>query len=140
MNSFKEPKIEASLGFSRKWDAREAGKEVAESAIKKLSQPPSFILLFSTIHYKDHGGFQEFLNGVWDVIPSETPLIGGTITGFITNKGCFARGGVALAVSYPYLDIMLGFGSHTKRSPKSAAKKCADMIKNGLKNILIEKK
>ena len=101
MNDKSESKLEASIGFSRKWDAREAGREVAESAIKRLSKPPSFFLLFSTIHYKDHGGFQELLDGVWDVLPEGTPLIGGTIAGFVNNYGCYTRGATALAVSYP---------------------------------------
>src|SRR5512136_1247059 len=85
-------KVEAALGMSRKWNAREAGKEVAETAIKNLTLPPDFFLLFSTIHYEKYGGFQEFLNGVWDILPKKTPLIGGTVAGFINNYGCFSRG------------------------------------------------
>ena len=101
MNNSRKSKVEATIGISRKWDAREAGKEVARTAIQKLNQPPSFFLLFSTSQYKDHGGFHQFLEGVWEVLPEETPLIGGTIAGFINNYGCFARGATALAVSYP---------------------------------------
>jgi hypothetical protein len=127
-------KIETAIGMSRKWDAREAGREVAETAIKNLSRPPDFFLLFSTIHYEKYGGFQEFLNGVWDVLPKETPLVGGTVTGFMNNYGCFSRGASGLAVSYPYLDVAIGIGRNTKRNPKKAAKQCAEMIQNGLKN------
>jgi hypothetical protein len=127
-------KIETAIGMSRKWDAREAGREVAETAIKNLSRPPDFFLLFSTIHYEKYGGFQEFLNGVWDVLPKETPLVGGTVTGFMNNYGCFSRGASGLAVSYPYLDVAIGIGRNTKRNPKKAAKQCAEMIQKGLKN------
>jgi hypothetical protein len=140
MNDRREAKIEASIGLSRKWDAREAGREVAKSAIKQLNQPPSFFLLFSTIHYKDHGGFQEFLNGVWNVLPEETPLIGGTFAGFINNYGCYARGATALAVSYPNIDIAIGWGKHTKRTPKKAARQCAEMIKKQLEESRYEHK
>jgi len=140
MNNGSESKLEASIGFSRKWDAREAGREVAESTIKKLSQPPNFILLFSTIHYKDHGGFKEFLNGVWDVIPKGTPLIGGTIAGFVNNFGCYTRGATALAICYPNMDVAIGVGKHTKMLPKEAAIKCAQMIKNQLKKSSYENK
>jgi len=129
-----EPKFEASVGMSRKWDAREAGGEVAETAIRNLSEPPSFFLLFSTIHFDKHGGFQEFLNGVWDVLPKGTPLVGGTVAGFINSQGCYTRGATALAVSCPNMDVAIGYGKNTKRSPKKAAKKCATMIKDGLKN------
>ena len=128
-----ELKVEAAVGMSRKWDAREAGREVAETAIKNLTLPPDFFLLFSTIHYEKYGGFQEFLNGVWDVMPKETPLVGGTVTGFMNNYGCFSRGASALAVSYPFMDVAVGVGKNTKRNPYRAAKKCAEMIQNGLK-------
>jgi len=129
-----ESKIEASIGFSRKWNAREAGREVVKTAIEKLKTPPSFFLLFSTIHYQDNGGFKELLKGVWDVLPKGTPLIGGTVSNFINNYGCFSRGATALAVSYPNIDIAIGIGKHTKITPKSAAKQCASMIKKGLKD------
>jgi hypothetical protein len=128
-----EPKFEASVGMSRKWDAREAGREVAETTIKNLTRPPDFFLLFATIHYEKYGGFQEFLNGVWDVLPTETPLVGGTVTGFMNNYGCFSRGASALAVSYPHIDVAVGVGKNTKRNPYRAAKQCADMIQNNLK-------
>jgi hypothetical protein len=125
--------IETAIGMSRKWDAREAGREVAESAIKKLTRPPDFFLLLSTIHYEKYGGFQEFLDGVWDVLPKETPLVGGTVAGFINNYGCFSRGASALAVSYPRMDIAVGVGKNTKRNPYRAAKQCALMIQDNLK-------
>lgn len=124
--------FEAAVGMTRKWDAREAGREVARNTIKKLKTPPSFFLLFSTIHYEKNGGFQEFLNGVWDVLPKGTPLIGGTIAGFINPEGCFTRGASAMAVSYPNMDIAMGIGRNTKRSPKKAAKVCSSMLKDGL--------
>jgi hypothetical protein len=124
-----EPKFEASVGMSRKWDAREAGREVAETAIQKLSRPPDFFLLFSTIHYEKYGGFQEFLNGVWDVLPKETPLVGGTVVGFINNYGCYTRGAVGLAMSSPNMNVVLGLSRNPKRNPKKAAKNCAQSVK-----------
>lgn len=127
-----EADVEASLGMSRKWDAREAGKEVARDAIQKLNSPPCFFLLFSTIHYEKYGGFEEFLNGVWEVLPEGTPLVGGTVTGFVNNYGCYSRGATALAVSYPEMDVALGLGKNTKRNPKKAAKQCAEMIRKNL--------
>ncbi len=126
-------KVEAAVGMTRKWDAREAGREVARNTIRQLKSQPNFFLLFSTIHYKDHGGFEEFLNGVWDVLPKGTPLIGGTVVGFVNNYGCYTRGASALAVSYPNMDVVLGIGKNTKRSPKRAAKQSVGLIKEGLK-------
>ena len=123
-----EPKLEAAIGMSRKWDAREAGREVTRSTIEKLTRPPDFFLLFSTIHYEKNGGFEELLNGVWDVLPKGTPLAGGTVAGFMNNYGCYARGATALAFSYPNINVTVGVGNNTKRNPKKAAKECAEMI------------
>ncbi len=123
-----EPKLEAAIGMSRKWDAREAGREVTRSTIEKLTRPPDFFLLFSTIHYEKNGGFEELLNGVWDVLPKGTPLAGGTVAGFMNNYGCYARGATALAFSYPNINVAVGVGKNTKRNPKKAAKECAEMI------------
>lgn len=127
-------KFHAAVGMSRNWDAREAGQEVARNTIKNLQSPPSFFLLFSTIHYQHHGGFQAFLDGVWDVLPPHTPLIGGTVNGFINNYGCFTHGASALAVAYPNMDIAIGYGRNTKRNPRKAARTCANMIKHKLQN------
>jgi hypothetical protein len=135
-----EPKFEAAVGMSRKWDAREAGREVARDTIKKLDAPPKFFVLFSTIHYKKNGGFQELLNGVYDILPKYVPLIGGTVTGFSNNYGCYSRGVTALSVSFPKMDVALGFGKNTKRNPKKAAKQCAKMIKDRLKSSKYENK
>ena len=129
----KKQEVDAAVGMTRKWDAREAGREVARNTIKQLNSPPNFFLLFSTIHYKDHGGFEEFLNGVWDVLPKGTPLIGGTVAGFVNNYGCYTRGATALAVTYLNMDVTVGLGKHTKLAPKRSAKKCSDAIKDGLK-------
>ncbi|MEM0466983.1 MAG: hypothetical protein QXX20_05230 [Candidatus Thermoplasmatota archaeon] len=78
--------------------------------------------MFSTIHYEKHGGFQEFLNGVWEVLREGTPLVGGTVAGFMNNYGCYTHGATALAVSYPYMDVAVGYGRNTKRNPKKAAR------------------
>ncbi len=113
--------LKAGVGLSRKWDAREAGREVAETALEKLEgEKPKFFLLFSTIHYEKYGGFQELLNGVWEVLPEGTPLIGGTVAGFMNNYGCFTRGATGLAVYYPRMDVAVGVGNDTKKDPKGA--------------------
>jgi hypothetical protein len=131
--------LEVSVGMSRNWDAREAGREVAESAIQKLHRPPDFFLLFSTIHYEKHGGFQEFLNGVWDVLPAGTPLVGGTVPGFMNKNGCYARGACGLAISDPSLQISIGIGHNTKRNPRKAARQCIEAIhKQGAPDFYLE--
>ena len=132
--------IVASVGMSRKWDAKEAGRQVAENTLEQLTGAPKFFLLFSTIHYIDHGGFEEFLEGVWDVLPSGTPLIGGTVAGFMNNYGSYTRGATALAVSYDHLDVAIGVGKNTKRNPLKAAHQCATMVNDSLKHTSFKNK
>ncbi|MEF8848460.1 MAG: FIST N-terminal domain-containing protein [Candidatus Thermoplasmatota archaeon] len=132
--------FEVSVGMSRKWDAREAGREVARNTIRKLKRPPDFFLLFSTIHYENNGGFKEFLNGVWDVLPEGIPLVGGTVAGFMNPDGCYTRGASALAVSYPYMDVAIGVGKGTKKTPKRAARKCANNINKELSASIYKNK
>ena len=121
-----------SVGLSRKWDAREAGREVARSALKNLSYPPKCLLLFSTIHYADNGGLDELLKGVWDVLPKDTSLVGGTVPGFINNFGCFTRGTTAIAISHPKVDVAVGCGNNTKRNPRKAVEQSTYMLRNEL--------
>ena len=133
--------FEASVGMSRKWNAREAGREVAENTIKNLNHDPSFFLLFSTIHYEKHEGFQEFFNGVWEVMPEGTPLVGGTVAGFMNNFGCYTRGATAIGVYSDSADVINDVAINTKRMPKKTAKKIISKIKknyNGEKGILFE--
>lgn len=128
-----KPEFKAAVGLSRKWDAREAGREVADDTLRKLNEKkPDFFLLFSTIHYEKYGGFKELLNGVWDVLPEGTPLIGGTVAGFMNPDGCFTRGVTALAVSYSNIKAVTGIGYNTKRWPKAAGKEFANLIKRNL--------
>jgi len=135
-----DEKLETTIGISRKWDAREAGKEVAWSTIEKLSCPPDFFLLFSTIHYEKHGGFEEFLKGVWDILPEGTPLVGGTVAGFMNNYGCYTRGATAIAASYENMDVAVGVGHNTKRKPKKAGSTASKMIIEKLKDNNYENK
>lgn len=124
-----ENTLESSIGMSRAWDARRAGQEVAKSTIAKLKHPPSFFLLFSTIHYEKHGGFNEFLNGIWDIIPRGTPLIGGTIAGFMNQHGCYTRGATGLAAYSENLEVEIGIGHNTKRNPKKSVNECFSNFK-----------
>jgi hypothetical protein len=130
--------IEAAVGVSREWDALKAGREVARTAIEGLSRPPDVVLLFSTIHYERYGGFRKFLEGVWEVLPQGTQLMGGTVPGFINNYGCFSRGASALAISSPHLDVAIGVGRNSKRNPLRAARQSADMVCIGLEESLYE--
>lgn len=133
-------KINAAVGMSKSWDARQAGREAVENTLRILGDEPDFLILFSTIHYKNHGGFQELLNGAWEVLPNNTKLIGGTVTGFMNNYGVYTHGVTALAVSNPEMDVAISYGQNTKRNPKKAARQCAKVMKRELQNSKYENK
>lgn len=131
----KNTEFETGIGISRKWDAREAGREVARSTIEKLKRPPSFVLLFSTIHYKKYGGFEEFLAGIWDVLPKGTPMVGGTVVGFMTKKGVYSRGAVAVGFT-GNIDVESAFAHGTRKNPKKVSLEIKKQLKQD-KNLMI---
>lgn len=121
--------FQTAVEVSRKFNAREAGQDVAKKTLDKLEHSPNFILLFSTIHYENHGGFQELLNGVWDVLPENIPLVGGTVAGFMNQHGCFTRGVAILATYSEDIDVQIGVGHNTKRNPNKAVNDCFSHFK-----------
>ncbi len=124
--------FKATVVLSRKWDASEAGEEIGKQINEVIKDKPSFVLLFSTIHYEKYGGFKKFLDAVNTNLPSGTPILGGTVAGFINKYGAYTRGATALAVYSNEMDIAIGVGHDTKKNPNKAAETCARMIKKGL--------
>jgi hypothetical protein len=129
-----EPESMAVVGTTRKFNAKEAGIDLAEKIRYQLQKDPDFIVLFSTIHYMNYGGFKNLLDGIHSVFQKDIKLIGGTVRGFVNNDGCFARGATALAVSSNEMDVAIGIGHNTKRNPKKAAKNCIEEIQKKLEN------
>jgi hypothetical protein len=123
-----KPELRVCAEVSREWE----GQKVAEDLVNKIKgkvPSPRFILLFTTIDYKNE--FNPILSGMKAAFP-DSPLIGGTVAGFTTQQGCYTRGVTAFAVDYPNMDTAVGVGHNTKRSPEKAARECAKMIKDGL--------
>lgn len=123
-----------SVGTSRKWEAKEAGEEVGKNTLSDLDGDPTFFLLFSSIHYEEYGGFESLLEGVWEVLPEETPLVGGVVTGFLNNSGVYSRGVTGMAVSYENMDVAVAKGDNTKRNPEGAGKNCMRSINKQLED------
>jgi hypothetical protein len=122
--------LKVCVATSRQWKGMEVAAELW-SKIKKETPEPKFILLFATIDYKDE--FKEILHRLTSEF-SRARLIGGSVAGFLNQEGCFTRGVTALAVDYPNMDVAVGVGRNTKRSPEKAGSECAKQIKEGLKS------
>ncbi len=121
-----------NVGFSEKWVAREAGRELASRALAEMAGKPKFFIVYSTIHYAENGGFKELLDGIYEFLPKDVPLIGGTVTGLMIPQGCYSHGAAGMAVSYPNMDVSVCVGNNIKRDPTAAAKECAKKIKSDL--------
>ncbi len=130
-----ETDFKASVEISRKWDGEEVAIEIVDKIKNKMSKP-KFILLFTTIHYEKE--FKKLLSGIKDAFP-DSPLIGGTVAGFMTQEGCYTRGVTALAIDYPNMDVAVGIGHNTKKNPKKAAIELSNMIKMNIASEYSEK-
>jgi len=127
--------IKTAVATSTIKNSYQAGKEIGKKILLKTNDNPNLILLFATLDYEEYeGGLKNLLDGLYSVIPNNVKLAGGTVPGFLNNDGCYARGVTAFSINYPNMNIALGFGKNTKRSPKKAAKQAIKMIKNDLKN------
>ncbi|MCX6801243.1 MAG: hypothetical protein NTZ73_03575 [Candidatus Diapherotrites archaeon] len=132
--------FEVGIGTSQNWDAEKASLEATTDALSKLTHPPTFVLLFSTIHYEKNNGFQKILDTTYTKIPKETPLVGGTTPGFMTNAGVFTKGIVVFLLYSDEINVTAACANGTKRNPKSAAKKLSEILsrsQSGKKNNLI---
>ncbi|RLG36800.1 MAG: hypothetical protein DRO01_07775 [Thermoproteota archaeon] len=79
------------------------------------------------MHYEKYGGFQELLNGVWEVLPEGTPLIGGTVAGFMSMDGVFSRGVSSVAISGK-LDAVPALSRGTRKNPQKVALEVARQL------------
>jgi len=128
--------LKVAVSTSTAKNSYKAGREIAKRILQKINCNPDIIFLFCTMDYdeKEYGGLTEILKGVWEVLPENIKLVGGTVPGFLNTDGCYARGVTALAISYPNMNISIGFGKNTKRNPKKAANQAVKTIKTNLKN------
>lgn len=124
--------VKAAVGISRKWDAREAGREAAKNTLNRLKDRPKFVVVTCTYEYFKNGGYQELLDGIWEMLPEGTELVGGVGSGFICPQGCFSRG-VAIFAATGEMDIASASAGQTKWRPERAGKKVGREIEKKLK-------
>ncbi len=135
--------FEAYSGISQKFDVVEAVKEAFNSARKNLSGDPTLGFVFSTINYEKNDGFKKMLNTIFKMVSINTPFIGCTTPGYITNAGCGTQGIVILLIHSDEIQITSVYAKNTKQNPVKAAKKIVSQIKklepiNYKNKILIE--
>lgn len=83
--------FEVGIGVSENLTAKEAAEEAIQCALKEIPKP-TFALTFATIQYKKNNGFKIILDTIYEKIGKEIPLVGGTVSGFISPKGIQTHG------------------------------------------------
>lgn len=130
--------LKASVFWSKKADAYQAGHESAEKALAKLGGKPGLASAFCTVHYDE----EAFVKGILDVL-GDVPLMGGTSFGGILTPGGYIQsdkgvGGVLL-MSSPEMafgvggvdigeDVQAAGTKAIKAAIKHAGKKVTDPI------------
>lgn len=129
--------VTVSISISRKSD----GVSVAEDLLKKqtqVSHQPKALFLFTTIHYEKE--FSNILSSIKQMF-KHTPLIGGSVSGFMTEEGCFTRGAVLLSLSGDQLAVSAAMGKNTKKNPRKAVQQIIEGIEKQTpyeNNVLVE--
>lgn len=129
--------LQVNIAVSRQKD----GLSVAEDLIEKTNkcdEQPKALFLFSTIHYESE--FDNILSSLRNCF-SEIPLIGGSVSGFMTHDGCFTRGVVLLCLYGDKLEVETAIGHNTKKNPRKAVKKVMKSLRDQPKyknNIVVE--
>ncbi len=112
--------FEVGIGTSQNWDPEKAAEDAINQALSRLTNPPTFVMVYSTIHYEKNKGFQKISNKIFKNITKKTPLLGGTVAGFINNSGSYSRGLTILACYSDEIKIKTSIGKNTKAFPKKA--------------------
>lgn len=112
--------FEIGIGTSQNWDPEVAAEESIKQGLSKINGPPTFVLLFCTIHYSKNFGLNKIILTSRKYIAPPTPIIGGTVAGFINNSGCYSKGVTALICSSDEISIKTSIAKNTKAFPKRA--------------------
>jgi len=129
--------IHVLISVSRKTDGVSVAKELLDHQ-KQSSDCPKAMFLFTTIHYKQE--FKTILSSLKHHFP-QSPLIGGTVSGFMSNEGCFTRGVVLLSIYGTDVEVSTAIGHNTKKNPHKAVNQITEAIEVQStydQNVLIE--
>lgn len=126
------------IGTSQKSDPDEAADEAISEAVSMIGFKPTFALLFSTIDYKNNDGLKKINKKLQIEVSNDTPIIGGTVAGFMVRKGQFTKGIAVLLVYTDSAKVIAGFGENTKRDPLKATKNASKTFLKNNDSAIIE--
>ena len=133
--------VHAGVGISKADDPFQAGKEAVEMALKNMKKDggkrPTFGLLFCSggKYGKDDKTIKKLVDGAHFVF-KDTPWIGCTTAGEISNYGLTQESCVVLAVDSDYIRIGVGIGNKMSENPRKAG---SEGVKQALKKIKLDR-
>lgn len=128
----------AGVGISKNDDPFVAGKEAVEKAINEMKKrggkKPTFGIVFCSggKYGKDDKTLQKFVNGTHSVF-GNTPWMGCTTCGEISNYGATENSCVACVISSDYLQIGIGIGDEVHKDPMKAGRTAAQQAVTNLR-------
>jgi hypothetical protein len=121
----------AGVGISIADDAFTAGKEAVEMAMEKMREQggkkPTFGLVFCSggKYGKDDKTIQQLVDGAHSIF-GDTPWVGCTTAGELSNYGFTENSCVAMVIESEYLHIGIGVGHDTNKKPKEAGRQAIE--------------
>lgn len=118
----------AGVGMSKADDAFTAGKEAVEQAMEQMKKQggkkPTFGLVFCSggKYGKNDKTIQKLVDGAHSIF-GDTPWVGCTTCGEISNSGATTNSCVACVISSDYLQVGIGVGNDVHRNPIEAGEK-----------------
>lgn len=134
----KKKNVYAGVGISKNNDPFKAGKEAVQMAINKMQaeggKKPTFGLVFCSggKYGKNDKTIQKLVDGAHSVF-GDTPWVGCTTCGEISNQGFTTESCVATAISSDYLQVGIGVGDDVHKNPEEAGRKAAEEAVSNLK-------
>lgn len=116
--------IKAAVGRSNNSNAFEAGAQACQQALKETSKQADLIIVFSTSKYNQ----QQMLDGVRS-ISQDTPLVGCSTSGEITNEGPLSGYVTVMALKTDKIDFTIGLGRGADKDSFLAGKEAAQDVK-----------
>ena len=110
----------AAVGWSKKTDSKEAGKDAAEQALGRLGGQPQLALVFGSSWFDQ----VLLLQGIRSVVGA-VPLAGETTAGEITPEGPVSHSCVVVLLASNGMACSVGLGEHADRMPREAGQQAA---------------
>ena len=121
--------INVGVGQSKNENSFDAGAEIAKEALSNIEKP-SLSIVFSSSKFN----LNELLKGIRSI--TNSPLIGCSTAGEITNNGADTESAVMMCIESERIKAGLGIGKNISLNPRVAGQSAAESAINSIKEEL----